>query len=54
LSSKASIDGIDYWLREIKDNSGTSPTFLVGSKSDNKRITIDLSKLAREKDCAYF
>jgi len=53
LTNKASIDGVDYWIREVKDNGGVCPIYIVGSKSDNKKINADFNKLAKEKEGIY-
>jgi len=47
LSNKSSVESVDYWLREVKDNNGTCPVYIVGNKSDNKRNNPDFSKQAR-------
>ena len=53
LASKPSIDSVDYWLREVKDNSGTCPVYIVGNKCDNKKVNADLGKVAREREGIY-
>lgn len=53
LSNKSSVDSADYWLREVKDNNGTCPIYIIGNKNDNKRVNPDLSKAAREREGIY-
>jgi GTPase SAR1 family protein len=53
LSNKQTIDGVDYWLREVKDNGGTCPVYIVGNKVDNRKVTPDLGKVAREREGVY-
>lgn len=53
LSSKQSVDSVDYWLREVKDNGGTCPIYIVGNKNDNKKLNPDLGKIAKERDGVY-
>lgn len=54
LTSKQSLESIEYWLREVKDNGGTCPVYIVGNKSDNKKVNPpDLNKLAREREGIY-
>lgn len=53
LTAKSSLDSVDYWLREVKDNSGTCPVYIVGNKSDIKKISPDLTKTAREREGVY-
>ncbi len=53
LASKPSIDSVDYWLREVKDNGGTCPVYIVGNKCDNKKVNADLGKVAREREGIY-
>lgn len=54
LTTKKAVDTCDLWLKEIKDNGGSCPIMLVGSKSDSKKIEQDLTKFARERGCTYF
>lgn len=38
----------------MKDNGGTCPVYIVGNKSDNKKVNPpDLNKLAREREGIY-
>ena len=53
LSNKNSIESVDYWLREVKDNNGTCPVYIVGNKADNKRSSPDFTKQAREREGIY-
>lgn len=53
LSNKQTVDSVDYWLREVKDNGGVCPVYIVGNKSDNKKVSPDLAKVAKERDGAY-
>jgi len=47
LSNKASVDSVDYWLREVKDNNGACPVYIIGNKSDNKKVNVNLTNAAR-------
>lgn len=53
LSSKQSVDSVDYWLREVKDNGGACPLYIVGNKTDARKLSPDLAKVAREREGAY-
>jgi small GTP-binding protein len=53
LTSKQSLESVDYWLREVKDNGGACPVYIVGNKADSKKVTADLSKVAREREGIY-
>jgi hypothetical protein len=53
LSNKTSVDGVDYWLREVKDNNGVCPVYIIGNKSDNKKVNPNLSNAAREREGIY-
>ena len=46
LSSKSSSDNVEYWLRELKESGATPVVFIVGTKSDNKKVS-DAGKLAK-------
>lgn len=51
--SKPANDSLDYWLREVKDNGGACPVYIVGNKMDNRKQSPDLGKVAREREGAY-
>ena len=53
LTSKSSIDSADYWLKEVRDNGGSCPVYIVGNKTDNKKYNPDFNKVARERDGVY-
>jgi 50S ribosomal subunit-associated GTPase HflX len=53
LGNKQSVDSVDYWLREVKDNGGVCPVYIVGNKTDVRKVTPDLGKAAKERDGAY-
>lgn len=53
LSNKTSVDSVDYWLRQIKDNNGACPVYIVGNKMDNKKVNANLTNAARERDGIY-
>jgi predicted GTPase len=53
LGNKQTVDSVDYWLREVKDNGGVCPVYIVGNKSDNRKLNPDLGKAAKERDGAY-
>ena len=53
LSNKSTVDSVEYWLREVKDHNGQCPVYIVGNKMDNKKVNVDLGKVAREKDGIY-
>lgn len=53
LSNKSSIESVDYWLRQVKDNNGACPVYIIGNKVDNKRSSVDFTKQARERDGIY-
>lgn len=52
LTSKNSVESIDYWLREAKDN-GAATVFVVGNKADSKKVD-GVDKISKEKGCSYF
>ena len=51
-TSKSSLESLEYWLREGKDN-GAGLVVIVGSKSDMKKIN-DMDKIAKDKGLMYF
>ena len=53
LTNKSSIDSVDYWLKEVKENGGGCPVYIVGNKTDNKKYNPDFNKAARERDGIY-
>ena len=53
LGNKQSVDSVDYWLREVKDNGGACPVYIVGNKTDVRKVSPDLGKVAREREGAY-
>ena len=53
LSNKASVESVDYWLREVKDNNGVCPVYIIGNKMDNKKVNANLTNAARERDGIY-
>ena len=52
LSNQASVDGVDYWVREARDN-GANSVMVVGNKAESKKVQ-DLEKIAKDRGCAYF
>lgn len=38
LSTKKCLDTCDMWLKEIRENGGSCPIMLVGSKCDSKKL----------------
>lgn len=52
LGNKKTIDSIDYWVREAKDN-GANNVVVIGNKADMKKID-DVGDVAKSKGCAYF
>lgn len=51
LSNKTTVDGVDFWIREARDNGGNN-IIVVGNKTDIKKIH-DLQKIAKDKGCPY-
>lgn len=48
LANKASLDSVDYWIKEVRDNGGTCPIWFASNKTDCRKLTPDLSKEAKK------
>lgn len=47
LGSKGTVESVEYWLREVKDHGGVCPVYIVGNKTDVRKLTPDLGKAAK-------
>lgn len=53
LSNKKSLESCESWLKEIRENAGSSPVVIVGTKADARKVEWDMGKLAKDKGCTY-